>query len=107
MNNTGGEEIQIRQLLKDILPGFDDTIPDDANLFHHGMDSMKVTEFLLTIEDHFRIDFKLEDVSFDNFRSIQSVSDLVHDYVHDFESETANIQPNRSSSVIGRNRDAR
>jgi D-alanine--poly(phosphoribitol) ligase subunit 2 len=52
----------------------------DADLLNTGLlDSMRLVELLLTIEQEFRIRIKLEETDLDNFRSISSIAAMLGD----------------------------
>lgn len=65
------------EILKKLLPQLDEDVTDETILFDVGLDSLKVVEFVIEIEDRLGVDFDLDDITYDQFKTIKAVSELV------------------------------
>jgi acyl carrier protein len=53
-------------------------LTDDENLFTAGvMDSLILIQFVLAVEDEFKIRLKNEDVSYEQFQSLEKIASLL------------------------------
>ncbi|MBK7889366.1 MAG: hypothetical protein IPJ84_00495 [Bdellovibrionales bacterium] len=57
-----------------------DSLSDDANLFSAGaLDSLTLVQFVLLIEDEFKIRIENTDIGYDQFQTFQKISALLRD----------------------------
>ncbi len=57
-----------------------DNLSDDANLFSAGaLDSLTLVQFVLLIEDEFKIRIENTDIGYDQFQTFQKISALLRD----------------------------
>lgn len=69
--------IDLHRILHKILPKLEGEIKDETNLFDVGLDSLKAVEFVLEIEEQYGIYFDLEEITYDGFKTIKSISELI------------------------------
>ncbi len=68
----------IKTYIKDELQAGDDEIPEDANLLTGGMvDSIGVLKLVSFIEHEFKVEVADEEVTVDNFRSLQDIGNYL------------------------------
>ena len=68
----------IRLFLSEIVDGWDDSVPDSANLFAQGLlDSLAVHEVVGFLEDEFGVIFDDSDLAVDNFASVDAMAAMV------------------------------
>jgi acyl carrier protein len=72
-----GLHTDLRKLLHRLLPGLATDVDADADLFRAGLDSLKAVEFVLAIEERYRVEFRFADITYERFKTIRSVADLV------------------------------
>lgn len=70
-------KIGLREILHKLLPELDEEITDESDLFDMGLDSLKAVEFVLEIEDRYCVYFDFDDITYDQFKTIKSVSELI------------------------------
>ncbi|HSR69362.1 MAG TPA: phosphopantetheine-binding protein [Acidobacteriota bacterium] len=68
---------RIRQVLLRLRPSIGDQVGLSDDLFALGLDSQAVVEFVLRLEDETGVEFELEDISLDSFRTIGSIEHLL------------------------------
>jgi acyl carrier protein len=77
-DNTTEVKQKIRQIVINNLPqGLNDETPDDADLFSLGFDSLYAVPLVLELEEAFEFEFEGDDISFENFRTIDEIFRLV------------------------------
>jgi acyl carrier protein len=74
---TDGLAIGLRAILHQLLPDLDEDLDEDADLFQAGLDSLKAVEFVLEIEERYRVQFRFSDITYERFKTIGSVVNLV------------------------------
>jgi len=74
---TDGLAIGLRAILHQLLPDLDENLDEDADLFQAGLDSLKAVEFVLEIEERYRVQFRFSDITYERFKTIGSVANLV------------------------------
>lgn len=57
------------------------TFGDHEPLADHGLDSLTSVELTLSLEDTFDIAFEDDELSFDNFASVATITELLHSKV--------------------------
>jgi len=67
----------LRVILHQLLPELAADIADDADLFQAGLDSLKAVEFVLEIEERYGVQFRFADITYERFKTISSVANLV------------------------------
>ena len=68
----------VRQIVVDNLPtAKPEQITDEAELFSLGLNSLNAVSLVLGLEDAFGFQFDLEEISFDSFRAINDIVNLV------------------------------
>ena len=72
-----GLHTDLGKLLQRLLPDLATDVGPDADLFRAGLDSLKAVEFVLAIEDRYRVEFRFADITYQRFKTIRSVADLV------------------------------
>lgn len=78
MEKPTGIEGKVVQAVIATLPGV--TISDvdpETELFGIGLDSVNAVELVLRLEDEFGIEFGLDEIEYDSFRTVSSISDLI------------------------------
>ncbi|MGB3239937.1 MAG: phosphopantetheine-binding protein [Geitlerinemataceae cyanobacterium] len=78
MNNLETIKQQIHQILQDNL---NDATPQqlsgNTELFALGLNSLNAVSLVLGLEDTFGFEFDLDEISFDSFRVVSDIVDLV------------------------------
>ena len=59
------------------LPFFDAELPDTASLMDQGLDSMRVLELILFLEEEFDVSVEDDEISRKNLDSLQSLTSFV------------------------------
>jgi acyl carrier protein len=67
----------LRRILVELHPEIDEDIPEDADLFRAGLDSLKAVEFVLEIEQRYCVQFRFADITYERFKTLASVAALV------------------------------
>jgi acyl carrier protein len=78
MGQQAGIEAKVLQAVIATLPGVTSSDLDaETELFGIGLDSVNAVELVLRLEDEFGIEFGLDEIEYDNFRTVSSISDLI------------------------------
>ena len=68
----------VRQIVEDNLPiANPNQLTDEAELFSLGLNSLNAVSLVLGLEDAFGFQFDLEEISFDSFRAINDIAELI------------------------------
>ena len=80
MDNHYTTEVKqkIRQIVINNLPqGHNHEMSDDADLFSLGFNSLDAVPLVLELEDAFEFEFEGDDISYENFRTIEEIFKLI------------------------------
>lgn len=71
-------EQKLQQLLTEYLNlNSSEILPADSDLIHYGMDSMKAIHFSLMMEEQFNIEYSTEELGYQNFKTVNSMTDTI------------------------------
>jgi acyl carrier protein len=68
---------EVRAVVRDNLPKFTDALPEGADLFGYGLDSMALISLIVALEEKFGCQFGIEDLRFESFGTIDGITALV------------------------------
>ena len=78
MNKIETIKQQIHQLLLENLPDVSaNQLSDDVELFSLGLNSLNAVSLVMGLEDRFGFQFDLDEISFDQFRAVSDIIELV------------------------------
>ena len=61
-----------------MLPDVDETdIADNKDIFNLGLDSINAMSLIFSLQDEFGIQFETSEISFENFRTIEDIANLI------------------------------
>lgn len=66
-----------KKLVLDILHVNRNVVREDIDLFTLNMDSINAIRLILALQDSFGVTFDSSEVSFDNFRTVGKIADLI------------------------------
>ncbi len=52
------------------------------NLFNIGLDSLNIVHFIMAIEDKYQIIFEDNEIGFENWKTIESIENLIKSKIH-------------------------
>lgn len=81
MSKGGNEEVVIA-CLEPLFNGMSE-ISLDSDLLELGMDSMNFIRLVVNLEEQFDIEIKDEDITLANFSSVNSILNIVENYLHE------------------------
>jgi acyl carrier protein len=65
----------VLELLPDVS---NDELSDDTDLFDMGLDSINAMTLILSLQDTFDIQFDTNEISFENFRTVGDIAELIN-----------------------------
>jgi acyl carrier protein len=65
----------VLELLPDVS---NDELSDDTDLFDMGLDSINAMTLILSLQDTFGIQFDTNEISFENFRTVGDIAELIN-----------------------------
>lgn len=65
----------VLELLPDVSS---EELSDDVDLFDMGLDSINAMSLVLSLQDTFGIQFDTSEISFENFRTVADISELIN-----------------------------
>lgn len=70
---------EIKNILKKLNTSFEvDKLSDDFDLFAYGaLDSLIMIQYVVAIENHYKIHFDNEDITYDRFRNFSELSNIL------------------------------
>lgn len=68
---------EIQAIVRDHLPKGVDALPENADLFAYGLDSMALISMIVELEEKFAFQFDLEDLRLERFSTIDCIATLV------------------------------
>lgn len=69
---------KIYKVVLNLLPHVTrEELVDDIDFFSLGLDSINITTFIWSLEDAFGVEFKANEISYENFRTIANTIELI------------------------------
>ena len=77
-NNTKEVKQKIRQIVIANLPQVNSNdVSDEIELFSLGLNSLNTVPLVLELEEAFEFEFEIDEISYDNFRTIEDIISLI------------------------------
>lgn len=70
-------EDQLLKILGEEMLEPEEPLQKNSNLFEAGLDSMGIMQLLIAIEDSFEVSIDPVDLSRDNFKTVNSIAELI------------------------------
>lgn len=78
MNTMEDIKQQVRNVVLEILPNVNpEEVLDDSDIFGLGLDSVNAMILVMNLQEGFGIMFQTDEITFDNFRTIAKIVDLI------------------------------
>ncbi|MEM9008620.1 MAG: acyl carrier protein [Cyanobacteria bacterium P01_F01_bin.86] len=74
------EEVKVKaqKVVLTMLADVDETeLSDDKDIFSLGLDSINAMSLVFSLQDEFDIQFETSEISFENFRTIEDITNLI------------------------------
>lgn len=69
---------EIHKIILNLLPHVTrEELLDDVDFFSLGLDSINMTTFVWSLEEAFGVEFKANEISYENFRTIANTIELI------------------------------
>lgn len=78
------ELFEIKRLICELIIAQDPTIltiQDDEMLYDRGIDSLRIIELVVHIEEKFGFEFEMDKLTYETLRTVSSISEYVHQRV--------------------------
>lgn len=78
MNTIEDIKEQVRSVVIEILPNVNpEEVLDDSDIFSLGLDSVNAMILVMNLQEAFGVMFQTDEITFDNFRTIAKIVDLI------------------------------